>query len=128
MTLTLSSYISKSLSHLKASTITALRLPDYTKPLPLFSFVSIASLSHFLIGSDADYGGNSTAFWAFSKSNTALFYGRVDTELPTGMGEVKQVGYAAIRSRELMPVFFQSVYMDVSPYRYIRLRAKGKYH
>ncbi|KAI8898140.1 complex I intermediate-associated protein 30-domain-containing protein [Globomyces pollinis-pini] len=100
-----------------------LRMPDETQKL-LFKFNNIETLQDWLVGSDADLGGYSEAYWGLTPENTALFWGTISTKVPEGLS-IERSGYAGIRSKEKELTLFHRPRIDTSMFRYLKIRAKG---
>lgn len=59
----IASYNRRSLDFLKSSAKEALDDSGWKRELPLYSFSSLDSLNEWIVGSDADIGGKSSAYW-----------------------------------------------------------------
>ena len=77
------------------------------------------------MGSDADVGGASKAYWGLAPSGQAgIFWGSLSTAIPSG-SKLSQSGYAGIRSREGPLVGFTKRQFDVTNHRFLELRVKA---
>ncbi|KAJ3316138.1 hypothetical protein HDU76_002055 [Blyttiomyces sp. JEL0837] len=92
--------------------------------LPMYQFNSVENLESFTVGSDADIGGLSEAYWGLTPQGTGLFWGKLSTEVPEGF-KAEKSGYAGVRSKERPLTLFHRPRFDVSMFRYLAIRAKG---
>ncbi|KAJ3416465.1 hypothetical protein HDV05_001623 [Chytridiales sp. JEL 0842] len=92
--------------------------------LPMFQFNTVESLENFIVGSDADIGGLSEAYWGLTPQKTGLFWGRLSTEVPPTV-KLQRSGYAGIRSRERPLTLFHHPRYDTSLFRYLAIRARS---
>ena len=123
--MTFKSYLIRSANYIADSASSAITGNiAWKQQMPLFDFNSTAHLNEWILGSDADYGGLSSAYWSASTSNTALFYGTCNTRLPDGY-KASTSGYCGIRSRVRPITLFHIPRFDVSLFRYLLIRAKG---
>ncbi|TPX34414.1 hypothetical protein SeMB42_g07338 [Synchytrium endobioticum] len=98
--------------------------PEWKKDMTLFQFGTVEDLDCFIIGSDADIGGLSEAYWGLTPHNTGLFWGKLSTEIPPS-SNMKRSGYAGIRSRERPVTLLHRPTFDISLFRYLTIRARG---
>jgi NADH dehydrogenase [ubiquinone] 1 alpha subcomplex assembly factor 1 len=102
----------------------ALTTDVHKKPMHLFSFKNMEDCQNWLIGSDADIGGLTKAYWAHTPQKTGLFWGTLSTQVPND-SKLDESGYAAIRSKELPFTLFSKPRMNTSLYHFLKLRVKG---
>ncbi|KAJ3308094.1 hypothetical protein HDV04_000831 [Boothiomyces sp. JEL0838] len=121
----LKGYFKRTLEYMKSQTKNALNVkpPEYKEEL-LFKFNTVESMEKWIVGSDADIGGYTEAFWGLTPQKTALFWGNLSTRIPPG-SPLEYSGYAGIRSLEKEPVMFHTPRIDSSLYRFMEIRAKG---
>ncbi|KAH6574590.1 hypothetical protein BASA61_000591 [Batrachochytrium salamandrivorans] len=118
-------YVKRSLSHIKTETAAAISFDrSFKTEKTLFRLNSIEALDSWIVGSDADMGGLSEAYWGLTPQNTALFWGTLSTELPP-KAEFNRSGYAGIRSKEAPLTLFHRPKIDTSMFRYLAVRARG---
>ena len=121
-------YLRRSVQYIKQQTKQAMDLkPRMVDRETLFRFNTKEELRQWIVGSDADIGGLSEAYWAHTTNNTALLYGRLSMELPP-QSRIDKSGYVGIRSKEKPVVLFHRPVMDVSQFQYLQIRAKGDCH
>ncbi|KAG2200542.1 hypothetical protein INT47_012328 [Mucor saturninus] len=110
-------------SSLKALNMDGLR--GWQKEMPMASLTSEKDLSQWVFGSDEDIGGFSKAQLSLTPEGTAgRFHGSISTELPSNR-EIKQSGYAALRTRQRAQTMFGTPCWDTSLFRYLALHVKG---
>ncbi|KAJ3272853.1 Complex I intermediate-associated protein 30, mitochondrial [Terramyces sp. JEL0728] len=97
--------------------------PEYKEEL-LFKFNTVEEMEKWIVGSDADLGGYTEAFWGLTPQKTAKFWGKLSTRIPPG-SPLEYSGYAGIRSIEKEAVMFHTPKIDSSLYRFMEVRAKG---
>eukprot|EP00842_Homolaphlyctis_polyrhiza_P000685 jgi/Hompol1/1617/HPOL_002729-RA len=121
----LAAYVRRSLDQIKDDTSSALRFDlRLRKEKELFSFDSVEALERWVVGSDADIGGLSEAYWGFTQQRTALFWGKLSTEVPKN-ANFDRSGYAGIRSKEAPFTLFSRPAIDTTLFRYLAIRARG---
>ncbi|KAJ9068779.1 hypothetical protein DSO57_1025250 [Entomophthora muscae] len=81
-------------------------------------------LDDWLVGSDSDIGGKSTASLELTPEGTGMFHGNISQHLLDHL-EVKVHGYAAIKSKFLNKTFLSEELWDTSDFRYLALRLRG---
>ena len=81
-------------------------------------------LEQWAIGSDKDIGGFSEASLDITPEGTARFHGNISLDLPANQ-EIKQSGYAAIRTIPKAQTLFGTPCWDTSLFRYLALHVKG---
>ncbi|KAI9341544.1 complex I intermediate-associated protein 30-domain-containing protein [Zopfochytrium polystomum] len=124
----LSKYLSRSANYVKGELASAIRMDvGWQKELPMFQFDSVEWLENFVVGSDADIGGLSEAYWGLTEQNTGLFWGVLSTTVPEGV-KLERSGYAGIRSKERPITLFHRPRFDTRLFRYLAIRAKGDHH
>ena len=123
------SYTKKSLELLKSNLKSMFNfdsLGDISKiPLEKTLYTFNPSSSIFVVGSDQDIGGKSVASIEYTKRNTVLFKGVLDTRIEGT--KLEKSGYAGIKTTELETILFQRQWHDLSFYRYLELRIKGNF-
>jgi len=93
-------------------------------PKQLFTFRSPADIAQYVVGSDADIGGYSTAKLELTKEDYGRFYGEIRTDVkPQLQGKMKS-GYAGFRNK-MRPSLFGNVTDDLSLYKYLALRVRA---
>ncbi|KAL5033971.1 hypothetical protein BDV3_003590 [Batrachochytrium dendrobatidis] len=118
-------YVKRSFAHIQNETKAALNFDiAFKKEQTLFRLNSVQDLEKWVVGSDADIGGLSEAYWGLTPQNTGLFWGTLSTELPP-KATFNRSGYAGVRSKELQPIIFHKPKIDASMFRYLAIRAKG---
>ncbi|XP_077994159.1 complex I intermediate-associated protein 30, mitochondrial-like [Glandiceps talaboti] len=90
----------------------------------LWKFEDQESLSTFVVATDKDQGGKSTAEFTLSKNNKGLFHGVLCTEVPRD-GETEYSGYCTIKSKQLYRSFDRKIQLDLSPFNILRMRVRG---
>ncbi|KAI9101312.1 complex I intermediate-associated protein 30-domain-containing protein [Phlyctochytrium arcticum] len=121
----ISSYLKRSWGYVKDETSAAMKFDiGWRKELPMYHFKSVEDMQGWAVGSDADIGGKSEAYWGLTPENTALFWGKLSTEIPEGV-KLDRSGYAGIRSRERPLTLFHKPRFDTTMFRYLAVRAKG---
>lgn len=91
--------------------------------MPLLSINNEQELSRFVVGSDADIGGYSTAKLEL-QDGVGRFHGNVSLDVPPN-SKFQYSGYAAFRSRQRGSSLFGTPFWDTSLHRYLALRVKG---
>ncbi|KAK4512820.1 uncharacterized protein ATC70_003528 [Mucor velutinosus] len=109
-------------SSLKALNMDGLR--GWQKELPMATLKTEKDLEQWAIGSDKDIGGFSEASLDITPDNTARFHGHISLDLPANQ-EIKQSGYAAIRTIPKAQTLFGTPCWDTSLFRYLALHVKG---
>jgi NADH dehydrogenase [ubiquinone] 1 alpha subcomplex assembly factor 1 len=123
--MTFIAYLSRSLQHLKQQAKNALEFsPPHPTEKTLFRFQSIQDCERFLVGSDADIGGYSEAYWGWTPQKTGLFWGTISTQIPPKLG-IDRSGYAGIKSKLMPMVLLHRPMIDTSLFRYLEIRARG---
>ncbi|KAJ3108555.1 Cation channel sperm-associated protein 3 [Phlyctochytrium planicorne] len=121
----LKSYIGRTLRHIKDETVAAIKFDmGWKSDLPMFQFNSVEALQNFVVGSDADIGGYSEAYWGLTPEKTGVLWGKLSTEVPQGT-KLKRSGYAGIKSKERPLTLFSRPRFDTSDFRYLAVRAKS---
>ncbi|KAJ3045503.1 hypothetical protein HDV00_009157 [Rhizophlyctis rosea] len=119
------SYFRRSWDYVKNESIAGVQWDNgWKKEMPMFDFTEVEKLEDWIVGSDADIGGLSEAYWGFTPENTALFWGNISTEIPAGV-KLERSGYAGIRSKERPRTLFHRPRFDTSYFRYLAIRARG---
>ncbi|XP_051878545.1 complex I intermediate-associated protein 30, mitochondrial [Pristis pectinata] len=91
----------------------------------LWQFRGADSLRHWVVSSDRDIGGHSSArLGVGSKGCTALLSGHLSPEPPRD-GETRYSGYCSLRSRPLKGAFDMKKYYDLSNFNTLHLRVRG---
>lgn len=96
----------------------------FPKEKSLFQFKSRDDLNNWVLGTDADVGGQSEASLGITENGTALFSGSISTQLPPG-SKVGKTGYAAIRSRNPDLTFFHKEYVNLVHFQQLAIRCRG---
>ncbi|KAI9207628.1 complex I intermediate-associated protein 30-domain-containing protein [Polychytrium aggregatum] len=121
----LNAYFKRSWNYVKDESVAAIKFDmSWKKEMPLFGCNSVEELEQFTVGSDADIGGLSEAYWGLTQDNTGLFWGNLSTEVPPGL-RIERSGYAGIRSKERPLTLFSRPRFDTTLFRYLAIRAKG---
>ncbi|KAI8998373.1 complex I intermediate-associated protein 30-domain-containing protein [Gaertneriomyces semiglobifer] len=121
----LSSYFRRSWDYISDQSSNTIKFSyDWKSDLPMYKLNSVEALQDWVVGSDADIGGLSEAFWGLTNDRTALFWGKISTEIPQG-AKLDRSGYAGIRSKEKQLTLFHRPRWDTSLYRYLAIRARG---
>ncbi|OZJ06600.1 hypothetical protein BZG36_00430 [Bifiguratus adelaidae] len=120
------SFLKRSAAQVKNDSLKALRMEvqPWKRELPMLSLNSPKDLERWAIGCDMDIGGFSEANLEMTENGTARFWGNISTKLPDNP-EIKQSGYAAIRSKPGAPSFFGIPCWDTTLFRYLALRVRG---
>ncbi|KAL8279554.1 hypothetical protein RQP46_008116 [Phenoliferia psychrophenolica] len=124
------SYVARSIEHLKDRTSQVMRaqpVPTNTAVLPLVRFDSQDAINNFVLGSDSDLGGKSTANLDLGPEGKGRFWGQLSTQLREGRrreGVVERGGYAGLRSKSQTTIFGPRTW-DTSLYDYLRLRVRS---
>ncbi|RKP03543.1 hypothetical protein CXG81DRAFT_23804 [Caulochytrium protostelioides] len=125
----LKDYFHRSYNHVYRQSLAAIDLDmAWKKEMPMFTFRNEADLSEFRIGSDADIGGYTEAFWGLTPEQTALFWGTLSTKLPPqtpGLPNIAASGYAGVQSRERPLTMLHHPRYDTTLFRYLAIRARG---
>ncbi|KAG8890756.1 hypothetical protein FRB98_004801 [Tulasnella sp. 332] len=91
----------------------------------LFGFRTPADIAQYVVGSDADIGGYSTAKLELDPTGHGKFLGELRTDVkPELRGKMKS-GYAGFRSKK-RPSLFGEMTDDLSEYRYLTLQVRAK--
>ncbi|KAI7900876.1 complex I intermediate-associated protein 30-domain-containing protein [Cokeromyces recurvatus] len=109
-------------SSLKALNMDGLR--GWQKEMPMASFTSAKDLDAWAIGCDKDIGGFSEAHLDFNDGH-GRFHGHLSLDLPAENKEIKQSGYAAIRTKVKPQTLFGVPCWDTTLFRYLALHVKG---
>ncbi|KAJ3023159.1 hypothetical protein HKX48_004100 [Thoreauomyces humboldtii] len=121
----MSSYFKRSWSYMKDETVAAIRFDtEWKKEMPMFQFQKVDDLQDWIVGSDADIGGLSEAYWGLTPKNSALFWGTMSTKIPEGV-RIDRSGYAGIRSQQRPLTLFHRPRYDTTLFRYLAIRARG---
>ncbi|KAG9017146.1 hypothetical protein FRB90_001570 [Tulasnella sp. 427] len=100
--------------------------PGYSQspPKTLFTFKNSADIAQYVVGSDSDIGGYSSAKLDLDPHGHGRFSGELRTEVrPQMQGKMKS-GYAGFRNK-MRPSLFGNVTDDLSLYKYLCLRVKA---
>jgi NADH dehydrogenase [ubiquinone] 1 alpha subcomplex assembly factor 1 len=92
--------------------------------MPMAALNTKKDLSHWALGCDKDIGGFSEAHIDLTPEDTGRFHGTISLELPANR-EIKQSGYAAIRTKQKEQSLFGTPCWDTSLFRYLALHVKG---
>lgn len=105
----ISAYVVRSLNYITNSTTRALTGNSLSPSAPTATTMELPMLTcntrqqlndGWIVGCDADLGGESEAFWGLTEQGSGLFYGNVSTHVPKHIqNTIKQTGYAGIRSK-----------------------------
>ncbi|GAA5811140.1 hypothetical protein MFLAVUS_004569 [Mucor flavus] len=109
-------------SSLKALNMDGLR--GWQKEMPMAALKSEKDLLQWAVGCDKDIGGFSTANLEMTPEGVGKFYGEISLELPANR-EIKQSGYAAMRTKPKDQTMFGTPCWDTSLFRYLALHVKG---
>lgn len=92
----------------------------------LFKFHNEADLAQFVVGSDKDIGGMSSAYMDLKgPGGTARFWGNLSLDVAPEMhGKLLKSGYAGIRNRRRTSLFGEMT-EDLTFYDYLVLRVRG---
>ncbi|EIE83446.1 hypothetical protein G6F46_003788 [Rhizopus delemar] len=99
-------------------------LKGWQKEMPLASLNTKNDLSGWVTGCDKDIGGFSEAHLEITPEGTGKFHGNISLELPADP-EIKQSGYAALRTKQREQTLFGTPCWDTTLFRYLALRVKG---
>lgn len=99
-------------------------LRGWQKEMPLAVLQSEKDLAQWATGSDKDIGGFSQAQLEVTPEGTGKFHGSISLELPANR-EIKQSGYAAMRTKQQEQTMFGTPCWDTSLFRYLALHVKG---
>lgn len=100
-------------------------LRGWQKEMAMTSLSSEKDLKQWVFGSDKDIGGFSEAKLELTPEGTAgRFHGNISLELPANR-EIKQSGYAAMRTKQRAQTLFGTPCWDTSLFRYLALHVKG---
>ncbi|OBZ80600.1 Complex I intermediate-associated protein 30, mitochondrial, partial [Choanephora cucurbitarum] len=108
-------------SSLKAINLDGLR--GWQKEMPIASLKTEKDRQQWAIGCDKDIGGFSEAELDVV-DGVGRFHGKISLDLPTNQ-DIKQSGYAAIRTKPRDQTLFGTPCFDTSLFRYLALRVKG---
>ncbi|TPX30609.1 hypothetical protein SmJEL517_g05846 [Synchytrium microbalum] len=121
----INSYLRRSWKYMNQEVQSGLKFDlQWAKEMQMFQFGTVDDLQEWIVGSDADIGGLSEAYWGLTPQNTGLFWGKLSTEIPPKSKLVRS-GYAGIRSRERPITLFHRPTFDTSLFRYLSIRARG---
>lgn len=97
------SFINKNVKLLSEEMWTKLKSPNldtmFDQNRVLWHFDGPDTIKDFIVHSDAEIGGKSSAGVTMSRNNKLLFHGNLCTELPRD-GETKRSGYCALRTKQ----------------------------
>jgi hypothetical protein len=65
---TLGEYVSRTIRHAKMKAFSKFTLQDASLPYKLYSFHTLDNCKKWIVGSDADFGGNSNAYWGMTET------------------------------------------------------------
>ncbi|RCI02937.1 hypothetical protein CU098_004345 [Rhizopus stolonifer] len=99
-------------------------LRGWQKEMPMAALKTEKDKQHWAIGCDKDIGGFSEAHLDITPEGTGRFHGIISLELPSNR-EIKQSGYAAIRTKPRDQTLFGTPCFDTSLFRYLALHVKG---
>ncbi|CEG69044.1 hypothetical protein RMATCC62417_16188 [Rhizopus microsporus] len=99
-------------------------LRGWQREMPMTALNSQKDLTQWVVGSDKDIGGFSEAHLEITPEGTGRFHGNISLDLPTNP-EIKQSGYAAIRTKQKEQSLFGIPCWDTTLFRYLALRVKG---
>jgi NADH dehydrogenase [ubiquinone] 1 alpha subcomplex assembly factor 1 len=117
-------YFKRTLKYISEETKNAFTFkPEIPKKLFLYDFKTVESLQEFIVGSDADIGGYSEAYWGLTPQKTGIFWGKLNQD--TSGTNLDKSGYVGLRSKERNFVLFHRERIDVSLFRYLEIHAKG---
>ncbi|CAO3686715.1 unnamed protein product [Rhizopus stolonifer] len=109
-------------SSLKALSMDGIK--GWQKEMPLAALNTQKDLANWATGCDKDIGGFSEARLELTPEGKGKFYGNISLELPTNQ-DIKQSGYAAIRTKQKDQTLFGIPCWDTTLFRYLALRVKG---
>ncbi|KAI9599360.1 complex I intermediate-associated protein 30-domain-containing protein [Syncephalis fuscata] len=101
---------------------------DVVKRVPeqlLFQFSNEVDLKNWIVGSDKDIGGYSSAMFDCTNDGKARFHGNISLQLPEKRKDFIRSGYAAIRSKEARHTLLGSGFWDTGIFRFLALRVRG---
>ncbi|KAI8967997.1 complex I intermediate-associated protein 30-domain-containing protein [Mycotypha africana] len=99
-------------------------LREWQKESLMVALNSKADLDKWAIGCDKDIGGFSEAKLEITAEGKGKFSGNISLDLPLDK-EIKQSGYAAIRTKPRKDTLFGTPCWDTSLFRYLALHVKG---
>lgn len=99
-------------------------LRGWQKEMPMATLKTQKDISHWATGSDKDIGGFSQAYLEVTSEGAGKFHGEISLELPSNR-EIKQSGYAAMRTKQREQTMFGTPCWDTSLFRYLALHVKG---
>ncbi|KAJ1923570.1 hypothetical protein IWQ60_005795 [Tieghemiomyces parasiticus] len=97
---------------------------SWQKELPLVQLNKAEDLDRWVVGSDQDIGGFSSARLDVTPEGTGVFHGTLSQQVPTD-NKIVTSGYAAVRTKKLQPTLFGESFWDIQPFRYLALRVRG---
>ncbi|KAG8964796.1 hypothetical protein FRC00_001143 [Tulasnella sp. 408] len=97
---------------------------SHSPPKTLFAFKTQADIPQYVVGSDADIGGYSSAKLELDPQGHGRFFGEIRTEVRPQMQGKMRSGYAGFRNK-MRPSLFGNVTDDLSLYKYLCLRVKA---
>lgn len=122
------SYFNRNVKLLGQEMVTKIKSPNldimFDQNRVLWHFQGPDSINDFVVHTDAEIGGKSTADLSVSRNNKLLFHGNLCTEVPRD-GETKRSGYCAMRSKQNFRSFNRKQAMDLSPFNVLRMRVRG---
>ncbi|KAJ3156936.1 hypothetical protein HDU86_003471 [Geranomyces michiganensis] len=121
----MSSYFKRSWSYVKDETVAAVRFDTgWKQEMPICEFKKVEDLEEWIVGSDADIGGLSEAYWGLTPQKTAYFWGTISTKIPEN-AKIDRSGYAGVRSQQRPLTLFHRPRYDTTLFRYLAIRARG---
>ncbi|KAI8586123.1 complex I intermediate-associated protein 30-domain-containing protein [Geranomyces variabilis] len=121
----MSSYFKRSWSYVKDETVAAVRFDTgWKQEMPICEFKRVEDLEDWIVGSDADIGGLSEAYWGMTPQKTAYFWGTISTKIPEN-AKIDRSGYAGVRSQQRPLTLFHRPRYDTTLFRYLAIRARG---
>ncbi|KAG8932038.1 hypothetical protein FRC02_001727 [Tulasnella sp. 418] len=93
-------------------------------PTTLFTFRSQADMAQYVVGSDKDIGGNSSAHLDIGSDGRGRFWGEMRTDVKPHMEGKIRGGYAGFRNK-MRPSLFGNVTDDASLHQYLALRVRA---
>ncbi|ORX95575.1 NADH:ubiquinone oxidoreductase complex I intermediate-associated protein 30 [Basidiobolus meristosporus CBS 931.73] len=96
----------------------------WRRELPILEISKKEDLNNWIVGSDKDIGGFSSAQLELSPEGKGRFHGHLSLELPEQL-DIKKSGYAGLRSKNPPSTLWGAQYWDTTPFRYLAVRVKG---
>ncbi|KXS12114.1 NADH:ubiquinone oxidoreductase complex I intermediate-associated protein 30 [Gonapodya prolifera JEL478] len=99
---------------------------EWRPEMPMYTLNSKEDVDGWIVGTDADLGGKTTASLELTPNNTARFSGVLSTEVPANVPKhIANLGYAAMRTKTPAFTLLHTPTFDTTLFRYLAVRCRG---